>query len=358
MDYEQKQREAFYLTKKYASLTWYEEIFSLWTKFCVGHEEMLRHPEIHLLGQPVTEWWEHNFRIFWAHAGEMEEGLELIRQGNKNLGFELAGSNFATWLYSRRFEEMDLSELGYRRYKSLGVSTGIFADAEKANDMANAGAIFRHTDRLRRDYVSLPNHFDEKYAVPIAAILKTPYGVPPGELPPLPALDPNAPSIMSGDEVPCMGIWVVEPDAAHQGQTYCMAYLAQWAPAIDTVSEQEYEKNTRWSRTDDEAYRIDYNKIKDYPVRWRLLWRDDRDYSNGNYPPEEADYLIYRGESVATPQVAIRLRCDAGQACPQSGKWFTPANGGVVRDFVQGDIFPDFKSYWGSTIWQLDQADD
>lgn len=356
MDHEHKQREAFYLTKKYSSLTWYQEIYRLWTRFCVGYEDMLRHPEISLKGEPVTEWWEQNFRMFWGYAGDMEEGLMLLRKGDKARGYECLGSGtrFHTWLYSRRFEDTDLSELGYRRSKDLGASEGIFADAEKAHDMAMASAISRHTDDLRRDYVSLPSSYYETQEVPIAAKLKTPYGVSPGALPPLPPLDANAPSVMSGEDVSAMGIWVVEPDKTHRDQTYCMAYMRPWAPALFRTSEQEYEINTRFTRTRDERFRKDADEIKDYAVRWRLLWRDDRDYSDGKVPPEEADYLVYRGEHVDTPTKTIRLRCESGHLCPQSGLWFTPTGGGIRRDFVQGDVMPDMKSEWGTTVWQLE----
>lgn len=104
-----------------------------------------------------------------------------------------------------------------------------------------------------------------------------------------------------------------------------MAYLVTWAPALTTISEQEYESNTCWDRTKDEAYRQDSDKIKDYPVRWRLLWRDERNYNNGNIPAEEADYLIYR-EPTRMPAIKFAgLRIDGGQLCPQTGYWFTPA---------------------------------
>ncbi|MCY7288749.1 MAG: immunity 71 family protein [Cryobacterium sp.] len=354
MDYEQKQREAFYLTKKYSSLTWYAEIYRLWTRFCVGYEDLLRHPE--KIGEPVDSWWEQNFGMFWGYAGDMEEGLTLLRQGDKARGYEFLGSGtrFSTWLYSRRFEDTDLSELGYRRYKADGVSEGIFSDAEKTRDMTMAAAIYGHTDNLRRDFASLPDQYEQMQAEPIAVKLRTPYGVPVGELPSLPSLDPKAPTVVTGDEVSAMGIWVVEPDRAHRDQTYCMAYLRPWAPAIDTVSEQEYEINTRFERTNDEAYRKDAHKFKDYAVRWRLLWRDDRDYSNGKVPPEEADYLLYCGEHVNTPSTTVRLRCERGQPCPQSGRWFTPTGGGIRRDSMQGDVMPNLNSEWGATIWQLE----
>jgi hypothetical protein len=49
-----------------------------------------------------------------------------------------------------------------------------------------------------------------------------------------------------------------------------------------------------------------------------------------------------------------RLRCEAGQPCPQAGYWFTPASAGSRRSFAQGELMPEFKSSYGLTIWQWD----
>lgn len=51
----------------------------------------------------------------------------------------------------------------------------------------------------------------------------------------------------------------------------------------------------------------------------------------------------------------VRLRCDANQACPLTGHWFTPAAANSRRHFMQGDVMPDFKSDYGLTIWQWDE---
>ena len=365
MDYEQKQREAFYLTKKYSSYTWYTEIYRLWKAFCDGYErDFYKYPirESETSGSinagnlyEPGKWDEENLQMFWGYAGGMEDGLEFIRQGNKLLGYErfANGCAFPQWLFSRRFEEMDLSDFGYRR-RMADISEGIFIYAQKANAMLLANSIYAHTDDLRHDVISLPDRFSERDAA-TARQLKIPFGVPPGDLLPLPDLDPNAPTVMSGEEVPCMGIWVVDPDEAHHNQTYCMSYLRQWWPALETVSEQEYELNTRYLQTRDEADRPSANKIKDYPVRWRLLWRDERNYSHGNTPGEEAEYLTFY-EPAQAAAAAERLRCEAGQPCPKDGFWSTPAKQGSRRVFKQGELMPSLGGDYGLTIWQWESA--
>jgi Immunity protein 72 len=361
MNYEQKQREAFYLIKKYSSFTWYAEIYRLWKAFCEGYErDFYRFP----IREPADSgsrtagelyepgaWDEQNLKMFWGYAANLEEGLALLQAGSKPLAHARIddGTRFNEWLYSRRFTEIDLTDMGYTK-SMADVSKGIFAYAQKANLMRKDG-IRRHVDALREDYLFLPDKWPAIYAE-TARLLKIPVGVPAGELLPLPKLDLSNPTVISGDEVPSMGIWIVEPDDAHLGQTYCMAYLVPWAPAIETVSEQEYEINSRWIRTDDESFHEDSDKIKDYPVRWRLLWRDDRDYSEGKVPPEEVDYLNFRQPTNIPVKPTEQLRCEAGQPCPREGLWFSPAIMNSERRFQQGEVMPSLGGDYGLTIWQ------
>ena len=358
MDDQTKQREAFYLIKKYTSVTWHAEAFRLFKQFCEDYErDFYRKP---VAGYQATEWDEQNLRMFWEYASEMEDGLAAVRKGDLWGGRELMrhGGQFSRWLFSRRFDEMDLEPYGYRRGKNRGVCQGIFANAERAHDMMIAGSIVRHTDDLRRDWVSLPYNWEVEFGDPAAIALKIPYGVPPGELPALPDPDPQAPVIRSGDPVPEHGIWVVEPDDAHRGQTYCMAYLATWAPALETISEQEYERNTLWSRTRDQTAKNASDAIKDYPVRWRLLLRDTR-YAGGRVPDEEADYLTYRPPTGQPPAIVQWLQCNNGQPCPREGWWYAAVHSGTHRYFRRGETLPHIDNpMWASTLWQFvgDQA--
>ncbi len=75
------------------------------------------------------------------------------------------------------------------------------------------------------------------------------------------------------------------------------------------------------------------------------------------YPAELADF----GRSFRTGDGAngtdvdrLSLRCEAGQSCPKSGYWMTPAKAGSRRYFQQGEVMPAVASDYGSTIWQWD----
>ncbi|AXW63603.1 hypothetical protein CJO94_17140 (plasmid) [Ralstonia solanacearum] len=75
------------------------------------------------------------------------------------------------------------------------------------------------------------------------------------------------------------------------------------------------------------------------------------------YPAELADFgrSFKAGQgSRADDANRLSLRCDAGQPCPKSGYWLTPAKAGSRRYFQQGDVMPAVASDYGSTIWQWD----
>jgi hypothetical protein len=48
------------------------------------------------------------------------------------------------------------------------------------------------------------------------------------------------------------------------------------------------------------------------------------------------------------------LRVAAGQSCPETGFYFTPARANSRSLFQQGDVMPDLNADYGTTIWQWD----
>ncbi|WP_341677608.1 hypothetical protein [Niveibacterium sp. SC-1] len=57
-------------------------------------------------------------------------------------------------------------------------------------------------------------------------------------------------------------------------------------------------------------------------------------------------------EQAATPPA--NLRCPAGQSCPRTGYWLTPAEPNSRRTFKQGETMPELGADYGATIWQWD----
>lgn len=48
------------------------------------------------------------------------------------------------------------------------------------------------------------------------------------------------------------------------------------------------------------------------------------------------------------------LKVYAGEACLQSGNWWSPANKTASKYFEKGQILPEVESDWGETIWYLE----
>lgn len=61
-----------------------------------------------------------------------------------------------------------------------------------------------------------------------------------------------------------------------------------------------------------------------------------------------------KGGSAQTIQ-AENLKGLAGEICPRSGQWWSPANQSEKRYVEQGEVFPEIlNNTWGKTIWYLE----
>ncbi len=95
--------------------------------------------------------------------------------------------------------------------------------------------------------------------------------------------------------------------------------------AIQGVISVEVKENILWVLTYKRLIRYDGNI-------WEIMSHPDND---------ELDRQI--------------LKCDAGDFCPYSGEWYSPANNMQKRYFTKGEIMPEIKdNSWGETIWYLD----
>lgn len=88
--------------------------------------------------------------------------------------------------------------------------------------------------------------------------------------------------------------------------------------------------------------------ISSEPTNWTLVER----------VPDETvkDGLL----DLLSGQTARVNRVPAGDPCPRSGWWYSPAQVSSRRKFKHGDIFPDFEgNHYGATfwLWSQDQAD-
>lgn len=81
-----------------------------------------------------------------------------------------------------------------------------------------------------------------------------------------------------------------------------------------------------------------------------------------NIDDSQIDHMVYPKDLVAyarsnTPKHNTPGPIQAGQPCPHTGYWFSPAQHNSRRHFIQGETMPEFKgSPWGATIWYWSSA--
>ncbi|KQP13824.1 hypothetical protein ASF43_17460 [Pseudorhodoferax sp. Leaf267] len=93
-----------------------------------------------------------------------------------------------------------------------------------------------------------------------------------------------------------------------------------------------YDPSTQWER-------------EQVVTTWTLV---ERIADSGGGNPGAQDALA----------AGVRLRAAAGERCPRTGWWITPAAANARQRFDAGDVMPDLKSAWGATIWQWDAVQD
>ncbi|MGD7187617.1 hypothetical protein GO283_01657 [Ralstonia solanacearum] len=138
------------------------------------------------------------------------------------------------------------------------------------------------------------------------------------------------------------------------------SYLKQW---------YRYQDGARWYDAhkkiqNDEAFYYGYWAFEAAATCY-LLDIDDSGIDHMVYPKDLVAYARrLRDEGRVTSDFDAplgldgyplsRLRCEAGQPCPQAGWWLTPAKVNSRRYFKQDEVMPTIVSDYGSTIWQWD----
>lgn len=140
---------------------------------------------------------------------------------------------------------------------------------------------------------------------------------------PLYRLNPQV-RIKTDDEVKVSGIYL--PDVSDSAPQYM---IAGWEGM------EAYEANVgRDPETTHELRRAH--------TTWTLV---ERIADSGGGTPGDPDPI----------KAGVRLRAMAGEVCPRSGCWFTPARQSSRTHFEAGQTMPDVGGTWGTTIWQWDE---
>ena len=81
---------------------------------------------------------------------------------------------------------------------------------------------------------------------------------------------------------------------------------------------------------------------------------DDSDIDHMVYPIDLVKFAREFLPSENDISTTKSLRCEAGQICPKTGEWYSPANDMEKRHFNQGEVMPEIKDNpWGLTIWYM-----
>lgn len=126
-------------------------------------------------------------------------------------------------------------------------------------------------------------------------------------------------------------------------------YLKLWYPAFESAAWHDTHKM-------DEGLYFGYWAIEAAAYVY-LLDLDDSEITHLVYPKDLVKFareFVPSENDITNPNAKI-LRCEAGQICPQSGEWYSPANNMEKRHFNQGEVMPEIpNNAWGETIWYMD----
>lgn len=149
---------------------------------------------------------------------------------------------------------------------------------------------------------------------------------------------------------------VYTADTQEESQAFMQQYLDNWYKSFEGVP---------WHN----GHLVVTDEYSNYEGYWAfeaaavcvLLGLDDTPFRDHMvYPKDLADWARAHKvtASLASPAGAqvLRLRCEAGEVCPQTGYWSTPAKADSRRRFQQGETMPELGAAYGATIWQWDSV--
>jgi hypothetical protein len=328
-------KKIFWLLKKYSSYTAWEAFGNAFQEFTDAWEFAVRKV---LPPLDSDDMWVEALTKYWKGCEGFDKGLALLKQGDRYI-FRDKGN----WLI---YEELDYARrlMNSDEYVHdwMVNKTEIYDAYARTMSMM---FLFRATeigDPTMRAQLNTERIFSDDW-LPNANQVHFNY---PPKLPDVP--EPSITTIDNGKEVPIDGIWEPEwPDpTVNTGVVSNIRSL--FSPSLP-INVQKGCMNYLLAGTIAPPYQ-EGEKKPVMPVRWRLIWEDNR-YKDGTIPAEEAEYFAPQANNKNVYTIG---RIEGGQACTQAGYWFTPAQINSRRYFKEGEIMPVFDSNYGSTIWQLD----
>jgi hypothetical protein len=129
--------------------------------------------------------------------------------------------------------------------------------------------------------------------------------------------------VKTDDKIPRNGVYLPDIDGSC-AQVLIEGYEAWGATVLRNPNDPESQAFDRKTTT------------------WTLV---ERIADTGGGIPGDADPI----------KAGVLLRAMAGEVCPRTGYWFTPARQNSRAHFEAGQTMPDVGGTWGATIWQWDE---
>lgn len=137
--------------------------------------------------------------------------------------------------------------------------------------------------------------------------------------------------VATGAPIPRSGIYIPDIDDSC-AQFLSTNYDAAPEAGVFVRMVERYHPVTGEKRADEPVY-------EHRPCTWTLVERASNESPSVNTPS------LFSQKSYRVP---------AGDSCPESGYYFTPAKADSRRRFEQGEPMPQVENVYGSTIWQWD----
>ena len=296
--------QEIYLLERYCSLEYYAEMLNAWAKMVAVAEEALRQFTLNLppdlRSRPLYEqydivWGERVLPNFRSTLASVEAGYIMLKSGDLSaLGF---GGNVKS------------AVRGSMEYLDDWMPAEMSAEFNRWQDEASYRASnLSITEMAQWDRNDLATDYN-KARGPLN---------PPKSWPQY-RLNPKV-TVKTGDTVTQSGIYLPACDNS------CAALLIKGYECYEAeVSDYSAPKPVR-TRAD---------------TTWTLV---ERIADSGGGTPSNFDAI----------DSAVHLRIEGGQACTQTGWYFTPAKANSRRYVNAGTVMPIFDTDYGSTIWQWD----
>lgn len=297
--------QEIYLLERYSSLDYFGEMRDAWAKMLDAAEQALRqfmtqlpadYRKRHLSMQPDAVWGGRVLPNFRSTMASLNRCFIELSHGDfsalKMAGGVLSDIKGQTFDYPAEWMPKDLED---QFWHWQGVAS---ERARNISATVNANWLIGE----------LSDEYD---------VCRGPLNAPPSW--PTYRLSPSV-SVRSGEPVQVAGIYL---------------------PACDDSCAEFLYRNDTFPEADEANIGYDpkrMQKVGTLPTTWTLV---ERVADSGGGNPGAEDPVLQ----------GIRLRCEAGHACPLDGMWFTPA-APDKRRFKRGEVMPSVGGDYGLTIWQ------